>query len=107
MEFSQHLLSILVWLPIIGGAALILIGDQNDSTSPRAGIMRIAALVVSMLTFLISILLYASFDNAATGMQFIEKESWVASLNVYYSLGVDGLSAPLILLTTFITRKSD
>jgi NADH-quinone oxidoreductase subunit M len=103
MEFSQHLLSILIWLPIIGGAALILIGDEKDSTSSRAGMMRVVALVVSTLTFLISILLYAGFDNAATGMQFIEKQSWVASLNVYYSLGVDGISAPLILLTTFIT----
>ena len=44
MEFSQHLLSILIWLPIIGGAALIVIGDDKDAASPRAGIMRIAAL---------------------------------------------------------------
>jgi NADH-quinone oxidoreductase subunit M len=50
-----------------------------------------------------SIGLYAGFDNAATGMQFVERVSWVESLNVYYYLGVDGLSAPLILLTTFIT----
>ncbi len=103
MEFSQHLLSILIWLPIVGGAALILIGDDNDATSSRAGVMRIAALLVSMLTLLMSVLLYVGFDNAATGMQFVEKEPWVASLNVFYSIGVDGLSAPLILLTTFIT----
>ena len=103
MEFSQHLLSILIWLPIIGGAALILIGDANDAASPRAGLMRIAALAVSVITFLLSIGLYAGFDNAATGMQFVEKEAWIASLNVFYSLGVDGISTPLILLTTFIT----
>lgn len=100
---TQHLLSILIWLPIMGGAALIAIGDNKDAASSRAGLMRIAALAVSVATFLISIALYAGFDNAATGMQFVEKEPWVASLNVFYSLGVDGISTPLILLTTFIT----
>ncbi len=103
MDFSQHLLSILIWLPIVGGALLIAIGDDNDADSSRAGIMRIVALAVSVLTFVFGIVLYAGFDNAATGMQFVEKVSWVASLNVFYSLGVDGLSAPLILLTAFIT----
>ena len=103
MEFSQHLLSILIWLPIIGGAALVVIGDDKDAASSRAGLMRIVALVVSTITFLLSIALYVGFDNAATGMQFVEKEIWVASLNVFYSLGVDGISTPLILLTTFIT----
>ncbi len=103
MEFSEHLLSILIWLPIIGGAALIVMGDGNDATSARAGMMRIAALTISVVTFLFSIALYAGFDNAATTMQFVEKKAWVASLNVFYYLGVDGISAPLILLTTFIT----
>ena len=103
MDFSQHLLSILIWLPIIGGAALIAIGDGSDSSSSRAGLMRIVALTTSIVTFLFSVGLYVGFDNAFTGMQFTEKMLWVDSLNVFYSLGVDGISLPLILLTTFIT----
>src|SRR5210317_174287 len=103
MDLTQNLLSILIWLPIVGGAALLVLGDDNDAGSARAGLMRVAALAVSVVTFLISIGLYAGFDNAATGMQFTEQKVWVASLNVFYSLGVDGISAPLILLTTFIT----
>ena len=103
MDFSSHLLSILIWLPALGGAALLIIGDDGDVNSARAGHMRMAALGVSVLTFLISIFLYTGFDNAATGMQFTEKAEWVAALNVFYALGVDGISAPLILLTTFIT----
>ncbi len=102
MDFS-NLLSILIWLPIIGGVLLLVVGDDGDAESPRAGIMRIAAVTVSGATFVLSIALYADFDNAAIGMQFTEKVPWVATLNVFYSLGVDGISAPLILLTTFIT----
>ena len=102
MDFSS-LLSVLIWLPIIGGVLLLVIGDDNDAESSRAGIMRIAAVALSGATFLFSIGLYWGFDNAATGMQFIEKVPWVATLNVFYSLGVDGISTPLIILTTFIT----
>ena len=100
---STYLLSTLVWLPIIGGAALLAIGDGGDARSSQAGIMRFAALGATLVTFALSIGLYAAFDNAETGMQFVERVVWVDSLNVYYYLGVDGLSAPLILLTTFIT----
>ena len=102
MDFS-NLLSVLIWLPIIGGISLLVVGDDGDAGSSRAGIMRLAAIAVSGATFLVSIILYAGFDNAATGMQFVEKVPWVATLNVFYSLGVDGISTPLILLTTFIT----
>ncbi len=98
-----NILSILVWLPVIGGAALLVIGDSGDARSSQAGLMRIVALVTTVLTFLFSIGLYAAFDNAATGMQFVERIPWVESLNAFYYLGVDGISAPLILLTTFIT----
>ncbi len=103
MEFSQHILSILIWLPILGGIALLAIGDDGDSASSKAGLMRIVALAVSLLTFAVSIVMYVDFDNAARGMQFVERVSWVESLSVFYALGVDGISAPLILLTTFIT----
>ena len=100
---TTYLLSILVWLPIFGGAALLVLGDGGDVRSSQASRMRFAALATSLLTFLLSIGLYASFDNAATGMQFVERFPWIESLNVFYYLGVDGISAPLILLTTFIT----
>ena len=100
---TTYLLSFLVWLPIGGGVALLVIGDSGDARSSQAGLMRFAALLFSVLTFALSVVLYAAFDNAATGMQFVERVLWVDSLNVFYYLGVDGLSAPLILLTTFIT----
>ncbi|MEM1174986.1 MAG: NADH-quinone oxidoreductase subunit M [Pseudomonadota bacterium] len=102
MEFS-NLLSILIWLPVFGGAALLAIGDEGDAASSRAGIMRIAALGIAVLTFLLSIPLFTGFDNSTSAMQFVERVPWVPSLGVDYFLGVDGFSTPLILLTTFIT----
>jgi len=103
MNFSQQLLSFLIWLPIAGGILLLIIGDDNDVESQRSVTMRTVALAMSGLTFVVSIALYTWFDNAETGMQFIERVSWIPALGVYYYLGVDGVSAPLILLTTFIT----
>ncbi|MBT8066085.1 MAG: NADH-quinone oxidoreductase subunit M [Gammaproteobacteria bacterium] len=100
---TNYLLSILVWLPIVGGAALLVIGDSGDVRSSQARLMRIVALGVTLVTLLLSIGLYAGFDNAETAMQFVERVPWIESLAVFYYLGVDGLSAPLILLTTFIT----
>ena len=103
MSLFTPLLSMLIWLPVIGGIALLAIGDGSDAGSSRAGVMRIAALAVSLVTFLLSIGLYTGFDAAAADMQFVERHAWIPALNIDYYLGIDGLSAPLILLTTFVT----
>ena len=99
----SYLLSILIWLPIFGGVALLVMGDGGDVRSRQSHLMRLTALVVAVLTFVFSLVLYAAFDNSETGMQFVERVPWVESLNVFYYVGIDGISAPLILLTTFIT----
>jgi len=103
MDFSQYLLSILIWLPIAGGLLLLVIGDDNNVNSSRSVTMRIAALGMSALTFVFSIALYKWFDNSTAAMQFVERSSWIPAIDVWYYLGVDGISTPLILLTTFIT----
>jgi NADH-quinone oxidoreductase subunit M len=103
MDFSIYLLSILTWLPIAGGVLLLAIGDDDDVKSSRSVTMRIVALGITTLTFVLSIGLYKWFDNSTGAMQFVERVSWIPALDVWYYLGVDGLSAPLILLTTFIT----
>ena len=100
---AQHLLSVLIWLPVVGGLLLLVIGDGGDAESEKAGMMRWTALFVTLLTFVLSIALYMGFDNAALSMQFVERMPWVDAINAFYYLGVDGISAPLILLTTFVT----
>lgn len=103
MDFSQHILSILIWLPIIGGLGVLAFGDGGDASSARAASMRMLTLAISLLTFVVSIYLYIGFDGGTAAMQFVERAPWIEALHVEYYLGIDGISAPLILLTTFIT----
>jgi len=100
---ANYLLSFLIWFPVAGGLGLLVIGDGADKNSSQAKLMRIAALAFTTVTFLASVALYLAFDNSEPGMQFVERVPWVEVFNVWYYVGVDGISAPLILLTTFIT----
>jgi NADH-quinone oxidoreductase subunit M len=91
------ILSILVWLPILAGIAVLAVGSE------RAELAKRIALGASALTFVISIPLYTGFDPSTADMQFVEKVAWIQRFNAFYNLGVDGISMPLILLTTFLT----
>lgn len=93
--FEGYLLSILVWLPIMGGLVILFMGDKF---APRQ-----AALLISALTFLISLLLWTDFDSSGYQMQFEEIIPWIEPFNINYHLAVDGISMPLILLNTLIT----
>jgi NADH-quinone oxidoreductase subunit M len=90
------ILSILIWLPIFGGLAVLALGE-------RARADRWLALLVSVATFVISVQLYTDFDRTTWQMQFVERLPWIEAFSVEYFLGVDGFSVPLILLTTFLT----
>jgi NADH-quinone oxidoreductase subunit M len=92
------LLSLTVWLPIIGGIAVLLAGDKGDASGTR-----VLALVISIATFMLSLSLYTGFDSSTANMQFVERAEWIASFDIFYHLGVDGISMPLIILTTFTT----
>ena len=99
----DNILSVLIWLPIVGGAGVLLIGDANNVDSSRSVAMRWFALAISILTLLLSVPLYTAFDASTAAMQYVERAQWIPRFNTFYYLGVDGFSAPLILLTTFIT----
>ena len=93
---ANHLLSVLIWLPIIGGALVLALGDR-----PAAA--RWSALGVSLLTLVLSIGLLTGFDYAAPGLQFVESHAWIPAYDIYYNLGADGIAVALIVLTTVIT----
>ncbi len=98
MESSgNYLLSILVWLPIIGGVLTLLAGDR------RGEITRSVALLFAVLTFLVSLQLIPDFSRVTHEMQFVERLPWIEAFNIQYYLGVDGISMPLIVLTSFMS----
>jgi len=95
MGANLPLLSILIWLPIFGGLITFLFGDR------RMGSAKYFALAVAVASFLLSVQLYAGIDQTDPGMQFVELAPWLPGFNINYSLGVDGISVALIMLTTF------
>jgi len=97
MQSVIPVLSLTIWLPIVGGLLVLASGDRSPNVS------KWTALAFSVLTFIVSIGLWTGFDASTAQMQFVERAAWIPSFNVYYYLGVDGISMPLILLTTFIT----
>lgn len=90
------LLSLVIWMPILGGFLVLTAGNHVSR-------VRWLSLLVSGLTFVVSWSLYTGFDTSTAAMQFQEKASWVEAFKVYYHLGIDGISMPLIILTTFST----
>ena len=89
------LLSLLIWIPIFGGLLLLIMGDKNP------GLSKLVALLASLVALALCVPLYTGFDTSTSAMQFKEHLTWIPSLNIYYSLGVDGIAMPLIILTCF------
>jgi NADH-quinone oxidoreductase subunit M len=94
------LLSYLIWVPIVGGIAVLFTGRGGEG---RRRPDRWLALIISVVTFLLSLPLYLAFDETTAKMQFVEHMPWIRAFRVEYFLGVDGFSMPLIMLTTFLT----
>jgi NADH-quinone oxidoreductase subunit M len=88
------LLSFLIWLPILGAVAVLALGRNPV-------VARWLTVLVALATLAASIPLYLGYDAVSGGMQFAESHAWINALKVYYSLGVDGISVALIVLTTF------
>lgn len=91
-----HLLNLLIWLPIIGGVFIFLTGDDNNPN-----ISRYLSLFTVILTLLLCIPLVSGFDLNTFSMQYVEELPWMPSLGIAYSLGIDGLSLLLIVLSVF------
>ncbi|MGA2776321.1 MAG: NADH-quinone oxidoreductase subunit M [Steroidobacteraceae bacterium] len=95
--FGGHLLSVLVGLPIVGGCVVLGFGSGKDSAA------RWTSLLVAILTLLCSLAAVVPFNGALSDMQLVERVAWIPTLNSKFYLGIDGISLPLILLTTFTT----
>jgi len=94
----MELLSLAIWTPIVCGVLLLAFGRDE-----HVRMVRWFALTGALLSFAITLPLYAQFDNASASMQFVENLPWISRFNVNYHLGVDGISLWFVLLTAFIT----
>lgn len=91
------ILSILIFLPLLGIGVLILMDRKNHKA------LKVATLLVSVAEFIFSLPLWFSFDGQTAAMQFVERHEWIPTYGISYYIGIDGFSLLLIMLTTFLT----
>jgi len=98
MQTMSSILSLAIWLPVAFGVLLLAVGRQENAAAARW-----IALIGAVIGFLVTIPVMTGFDNSTAAMQFVEKASWIERFNVFYHLGVDGISMWFVPLTAFIT----
>jgi NADH-quinone oxidoreductase subunit M len=92
------LLSLAIWTPILFGVILLAFGRDE-----HAKVVRWIALIGSVVSLAVTLPLFTGFDVTTSALQFVEKSLWIERFNVFYHLGIDGLSLWFVLLTAFIT----
>ena len=91
----------LTWLvPLIGAVLLLLIGNADRR---RDALIRWVTLGVSLVAFVVTLAVWAGFDNASADFQFVERHGWIPAFGIDYFIGVDGISVLLVVLTGLLT----
>jgi len=93
------ILSLTIWVPIVAGLLVLAAGGDDRNASGQ----RTLALIGAVLGLLVAIPLWTGFNVSTPAIQFEEALPWVPSFNIWYHLGVDGISMPFILLNSFTT----
>jgi len=92
----KSILSLLIWLPVIGAVTVLATGGDKN-----ANIARFVAATVAIANLLLCIPLYLGFDSSSYAMQFQEHHLWIRAYQIHYSVGIDGISLAMIILTNF------
>ncbi|MBI4397214.1 MAG: NADH-quinone oxidoreductase subunit M [Elusimicrobia bacterium] len=93
-------LSLITFLPLVGAALILLLNNEKKAA------IRWTASIFSAIPLAVSLWLYVNFDSASSAVQFLEKIPWIPAFNIHYSVGVDGLSLPMVVLTTLLSFLS-
>ena len=93
-----QILSLAVWLPIVGGFVVLLLSDDRHARAARW-----LSLLISLAAFAVTVPLFTAFDRDTAAMQYVEKMAWIPAFNISYHLGLDGISLLFVLLTSFTT----
>jgi len=97
---SWPILSVVTFLPLVGALFCLVVNGPKEAVDRNC---RSAALITSLATFVISLILWVRFDPTKAGFQFEEKLAWVPALNIGYHMGIDGISLFFVLLSTLLT----
>ncbi|WP_159727286.1 NADH-quinone oxidoreductase subunit M [Methylosinus sp. Ce-a6] len=97
--FGFGILTGLTFLPLVGAAFILTLKGESEATLRNA---KWAALLTTIVVFLLSLVAWGRFDTASAAFQLVEQKAWFGS-GLTYKLGVDGFSMPFVLLTTFLT----
>jgi NADH-quinone oxidoreductase subunit M len=92
------ILSTVTFLPLVGAVLILLVRDESEAARRN---IRMIALWTTIVTFVVSLFIWAGFDNSNPGFQFVEKTGWLDS-GISYHMGVDGISMLFVILTTFL-----
>src|SRR5262245_5387917 len=93
------ILTSIVALPIVGALLLLAVRDEEHNEP----LIRNIALIVSVLVFAETLLLWSRFNAASADFQFVERHAWIPAFGISYFIGVDGISLLLVVLTGFLT----
>ena len=99
-ENNNYILSLITFLPLIGAFFIIFIRGEAVTVARNA---RWVALWTSLITFIISLVIWFGFDRSSADFQFVEKRDWIPALNISYHMGVDGISMAFVILSTLLT----
>jgi NADH-quinone oxidoreductase subunit M len=91
-------LSLSIWVPIVAGIAVLFAGRDKDAAAARW-----VALAGALAGFVVTLPLFLHFDTATSAMQFVERHEWIPRFDIWYHVGVDGISVLFIVLNAFTT----
>src|ERR1700760_10967 len=97
---SWPILSLVTFLPLVGALFCLVVNGPKEAVDRNC---RSAAMITSLVTFLVSLLLWVNFDPTKAGFQFEETLAWVPALHIGYHMGIDGISLFFVLLSTLLT----
>src|SRR5690606_21012798 len=98
MDFP--ILSLMIFIPMIGMLVVMLLPKEKHD------LIKWTSTLISVIPLILSLILVFKYDGSTADMQFVEKFSWIPSLNIQYFLGVDGLSVPMLFLTALLSTIS-
>jgi NADH-quinone oxidoreductase subunit M len=97
---NMPILSLITFLPLVGAALVLLLRGEAEAVARNA---RFLALWTTLLTFLLSLVLWFGFDRGSAEFQFVESADWIPGFGIRYHMGVDGISVLFVLLSTVLT----